>query len=115
MGVWLGKAIVFSVIFTIFVLLILALLMFKADLSLETTEKLMLVCYIGAPFLGAFYLGKKVVQKRFLWGLLVGICYFGVFLLLGLGLGEMDIVDWVAELRIFFMSILGGLLGGMIS
>ena len=115
MGVWFGKAILFSEIFTIIVLLVLALLMFKVDLTLETTEKLMLVCYIGAPFLGAFYLGKKVVQKRFLWGLLVGICYFGIFLLLGLGLGEINIVDWGAELRVFFMSIVGGLLGGMIS
>ena len=80
-GLWISKALVFATVFTLLVLLITALLMYKADLSMNTAGYVLMLAYIGAPFLGALYLGKKVVEKRYLWGFVVGICYFLLFLL----------------------------------
>lgn len=114
-GLWIGKALLFASVFTLVVLLFTALLMYRADISMDTTGYLLMLAYIGAPFLGALYLGKKVGEKRYLWGLLVGACYFVLFFAISLLVGGVEHVDWMAQLRVFLMALAGGLIGGMLS
>ena len=114
-SLWIGKALLFASIFTVLVLLFTALLMYKADVSMDTAGNILMLAYIGAPFLGALYLGKKVREKRYLWGLLVGICYFLLFLALSLFFGGAEQLNWTAQLRVLLMALTGGLLGGMLS
>ena len=115
LGLWISKALIFASVFTLLVLLVTALLMYKADISMDTAGYVLILAYIGAPFLGALYLGKKVVEKRYLWGLLVGICYFLLFLVFSLYMGGTEQLNWVAELRVLLMALAGGVLGGMLS
>ena len=114
-GLWIGKALLFASIFTVLVLLLTALLMYKADVSMETAGYILMLAYIGAPFLGALYLGKKVVEKRYLWGLVVGVCYFLLFLVFSLSMGGIEQLHWVAQVRVLLMALVGGVLGGMLS
>lgn len=115
LGLWISKAVVFASIFTLLILLVTALLMYKADLSMDTAGYLLILAYIGAPFLGALYLGKKVVEKRYLWGLLVGVCYFLLFLMFSLFMGGVEQLNWAAEVRVLLMALAGGVFGGMLS
>lgn len=114
-GLWISKALVFASVFTLLVLLFTALLMYKADLSIDTAGYVLMLAYIGAPFLGALYLGKKVVEKRYLWGLFVGGCYFLLFLVLSLAMGGVEQLHWAAQVRVLLMALVGGGLGGMLS
>ena len=114
-GLWISKALVFASVFTLLVLLFTALLMYKADVSMDTAGYVLMLAYIGAPFLGALYLGKKVVEKRYLWGLFVGVCYFLLFLVLSLAMGGVEQLHWAAQVRVLLMALVGGGLGGMLS
>ena len=114
-GLWISKALIFATVFTLLVLFVTALLMYKADVSMDTAGYVLILAYIGAPFLGAMYLGKKVVEKRYIWGLVVGICYFLLFLVFGLCMGDIEQLNWAAEIRILLMALAGGVLGGMLS
>ena len=114
-GLWISKALLFASIFTLLILLFTALLMYKADLSMDTAGYFLMLAYIGAPFLGALYFGKKVVEKRYLWGLVVGICYFLLFLAFSLSMGGIEQLHWAAEIRVLLLALAGGILGGMLS
>lgn len=114
-GVWISKALVFASVFTLLILLFTALLMYKADLSMDAAGYVLMLAYVGAPFLGALYLGKKVVEKRYLWGLVVGICYFLLFLVFSLSMRGVEQLNWSAELRVLLMALVGGVFGGMLS
>lgn len=114
-GLWISKALVFASVFTLLILLFTALLMYKADISMDTAGYVLMLAYIGAPFLGALYLGKKVVEKRYLWGLVVGVCYFLLFLVFSFSMGSVEQLNWVAEVRVLLMALVGGVLGGMLS
>ena len=115
LGLWISKSLIFASVFTLLILLFTALLMYKADISMDTAGYVLMLAYIGAPFLGALYLGKKVVEKRYLWGLIVGVCYFLFFLLFSLAMGGVEQLNWTAEVRVLLMALAGGVLGGMLS
>ena len=114
-GLWISKALVFASVFTLLILLFTALLMYKADISMDTAGYVLMLAYIGAPFLGALYLGKKVVEQRYLWGLIVGVCYFLLFLVFSLSMRGAEQLDLLAEVRVLLMALVGGIFGGMLS
>lgn len=96
-------------------LVLLAFLLYKMNLQEAAVEMGIAVVYILSCFLGGFVLGKKTGNKKYLWGLLLGICYFT--LLVG--------VSWISEKQISMsvsqalttlgMCLAGGALGGMLS
>lgn len=96
-------------------LVLLAFLLYKMDLQESVVGMGIAVVYIISCFLGGFLLGKKMESKKYLWGLLLGICYFT--LLVG--------VSWISEKQIQMsvsramttlgMCLAGGTLGGMLS
>ena len=59
-SLWIGKALLFASIFTVLVLLFTALLMYKADVSMDTAGNILMLAYIGAPFLVRFTWGKRL-------------------------------------------------------
>ncbi len=107
-----GKAMALSLLVTLLFLVVLAFLMLKAGLSRETVSKIMIAGYVLAPAAGGFLLGKKRKVSRFLWGLLIGAIYFGVYMLLAVCTQDVPLTDilWVA-----IPVCLGGMAGGMLS
>lgn len=109
------KGLLLSYIITAFILLILSFLMLKLDLSGTVISVGIQFVYIISAFAGGFFVGKKVEQKKFLWGLVMGIFYFIVVMLISIFLNRSTPLSLSSLLIVFVISTLSGMIGGMIS
>ncbi len=66
------KSLIFSYAFTGVALAILAFAVYKLQLTESIVNIFIIAIYIVASFIGAFLTGKKVKEKKFIWGLLLG-------------------------------------------
>ena len=80
------KALLCAYVVTGILLLILALLLYKAGLSEENVNAGILLTYVISTFSGGFVIGKLTGSRKFLWVSLAGIRYFAILLLSSLGL-----------------------------
>ncbi len=109
------KSLLCSYVLTGIFLLLLAFLLYKMDLKESVVGMGIAAAYILSCFFGGFLMGKKTVSQKYLWGMLLGLCYF--LLLIG--------VSWLSEQRLdmsiphaataFGMCLVGGTLGGMLA
>ncbi len=109
------KGLLLSYIVTAFVLLILSFLMLKLDLSGMVISGGVNFSYIVSTFLAGFYVGKKVEQRKFIWGLIMGIFYFIILMMISLIMNRVSPLPLGGLLTVFIMCGLSGMLGGMIS
>lgn len=109
------KCLLISYLLTTGLLLLLALMLYKFELS----EKIVSICIIGiyilVTFLAGFLAGKREGSRKFLWGLLMGALYFAILAVVSIvtsqGIGEIS-GNFVTVLILCCGS---GMLGGMIS
>ncbi len=113
--IYLLKGLLFSYIVTAFVLLILSFLMLKLDLSGAVISGGINFVYIISAFTGGFFVGKKTEQKKFLWGMLMGVFYFVILMLISLLMNRVSPLPMGSLFSVFIISSLSGMLGGMIS
>lgn len=109
------KSLLVSYIVTVVLLFVLALLLYKVGLSEKMVSVSVIAIYIIATFLAGFITGKKIGNKKYLWGLVMGSAYFLILVLVSLIVNRS-----VAELtESFFTTFIlcagGGMLGGMAS
>lgn len=109
------KALLCAYVVTGILLLILALLLYKAGLSEENVNAGILLTYVISTFSGGFVIGKLTGSRKFLWGLLSGILYFVLLLLISLGIYHSLQGASVETAAAFVLCAGGGMLGGMIS
>ena len=64
---WIGKALFVMYFITGALLLLLAFLLFKLQLSEEIVTIGILAAYVLSTFVGGLYIGKKMQSKKFLW------------------------------------------------
>ncbi|MEY8332449.1 TIGR04086 family membrane protein [Lachnospiraceae bacterium 47-T17] len=102
-------------IITGILLLLLAFLMYRMDLSEPVANGAIIAIYIISGFLGGFLIGKKVGVKKYLWGFLMGALYYGVLFLVGLLLHQSVDVDAVHLISTMVLCLLSSTAGGMIS
>ena len=96
-------------------LLLLAFLMYRMDLSEPVANGAIIAIYIISGFLGGFLMGKKVGVKKYLWGFLMGALYYGVLFLVGLLLHQSVDVDAVHLISTMVLCLLSSTAGGMLS
>ena len=96
-------------------LLLLAFLMYKMDLSEPVVNGAIIAIYIISGFLGGFMMGKRTGVKKYLWGLLVGALYYGVLILVGLVLHQGLDAEPIHLLSTMALCLLSATAGGMIS
>lgn len=96
-------------------LLLLALLMYRMDLSAQTAEIAIILIYILSGLFGGFLIGKKLKTRKYLWGLAAGLMYFGILLLASLIVGGGKVEDTVQILITLVLCALSGMIGGMVS
>lgn len=113
--IYMLEGLLFSYIITAFVLLILSFLMLKLDLSSTVISGGINFVYIISAFAGGFFVGKKTEKKKFLWGLLIGIFYFIILMLVSLMMNRESPLPLGSLFTVFIISSLSGMLGGMIS
>lgn len=109
------KCLLLSYLLTTGLLLLLALLLYRFEL----TEKVVSVCIIGiyilVTFLSGFLAGKREGSRKFLWGLLLGGLYFLILIVISLTVNQ-----GMGEVGGNFFTVLilccgSGMLGGMLS
>lgn len=105
-----------AVFVTILLLLLLTVLIYNTDISGTVSGIMMVAIYVLGPFAGAFVLGKIMKKKRFLWGMLLGVVYFALFVLLSVLTAEEGAIPGIRDyLQVLLAVLPGGILGGMFS
>lgn len=96
-------------------LLVMTLLLSKLQLTEGTVSVGIVVIYVAAGFTGGLLAGKKMKSRKFLWGMVMGACYFLVLavgsILFQRGL-DMEAGRFVTTLILCTAS---GMVGGMVS
>ncbi len=114
-AVWFLKSLLCAYIVTGISLVILALLLYKAGLSEEMVNAGILLIYVISSFSGGFVMGKLTGNRKFLWGLVTGILYFALLVVISLGLYHSLQTDLMNLATTFLLCTGGGMLGGMVS
>ncbi len=97
------------------ILLVLALLLYRLQVTKSIINGGIILTYIISCFLAGNLAGRQMKQKRFLWGLIMGSAYFVILLVLSVIVNQS--VSAVSD-SLFTTLILcagGGMLGGMLS
>lgn len=113
--IYILEGLLFSYIVTALFLLIVSFLMLKLDLNSTVISAVINFSYIISAFIGGFFVGKRTEHKRFLWGLMVGVFYFIILMLVSLLMNRAGSIPLGSLLTVFVITSLSGMLGGMIS
>lgn len=81
---FLAKYLLFAYILTGGLLMLLALLLYRLDLSEQMVSVGIIIVYVAASFLAGFLAGKKIGKRKFLWGFFMGTAYFLVLAVVSL-------------------------------
>lgn len=108
------KCLLLSYAATIVFLLLLTFLVYQFQLTSAVTNIAIICIYILTCFFGAFRLGKRVKQQRFLWGLILGALYIALLLLISL-LANHTVALSTTNLTVLVLCVVSGMLGGMTS
>ena len=108
------KALLLSYAITGILLLGLAFLLYKLGLGESQVNLGIMVTYIISCLAGGFYMGRKGKNRRFLWGMGLGLGYTALLWAVTY-LTEHSGGDLKETILMFFICILGGALGGMLS
>ncbi len=109
------KGLIISYAVTGLLLSVLAFFVYRFGLEENITDLSITAIYVIVTFLGAFFVGKKVKERKFLWGFLLGFLYIVIISLVAIALGQAFDVTSTANLSTVVLCIGGGLLGGMLS
>lgn len=114
-AVWLLKSLLCAYIISGILLLLLAFLLYKLNLDEGKVSAGIIMIYVISTFAGGFIIGKMAGVRKFLWGLTCGILYFGLLLLVSIGIYRSLQGNGANVLTTFLLCAGGGMLGGMVS
>ena len=114
-AVFIIKCMLGAYILTAGLLLLLAFILYRFGLSEKVVSVCIIAIYIVVTFLAGLLAGKREGKRKFLWGLLMGVLYFGILTAVSLVVNK-----WLEDvagnmLTVFFLCAGSGMLGGMVS
>ena len=109
------KILLFSYILTGAFLALLAFLLYKVGLTENIVSIAIIAIYVLANFFAGFVVGKKLKNRKYLWGLLMGSAYFLVLAGVSMVLGEPAGHLGDSTVTTLVLCAAGGMLGGMVS
>ena len=110
----------FAAVFAMFVcsgllLLLLALLLYKMELSESVVRVGIVVIYVAAGLLGGLLIGRIMRTQKYLWGLAAGVIYFVIlFVASALVEGGFD-MEPAKVVTTLILCAVSGMAGGMVS
>lgn len=110
---WILKALLACYIVTGALLVLVAFLLYRFDLSEQIVTIGIVVTYVLSTFAGGFIAGKIKQEKKLLWGFLLGILYFALLLLI-----SVCVYHRIEQQNLMTTVLLcsgAGMLGGMLS
>ena len=112
---WMVKALLEAYVVTGILLIILALALYKFELNEGAVTAGVTAVYLISTFTGGLVVGKLAKVRRFLWGIVLGILYFALLLLVTVGIYRTFHGSSTEILVTFALCAGGGMAGGMIS
>ena len=112
---WMVKALLAAYVVTGILLIILALALYKFELNEGAVTAGVTAVYLISTFTGGLVVGKPAKVRRFLWGIVLGILYFALLLLVTVGIYRTFHGSSTEILVTFALCAGGGMAGGMIS
>lgn len=112
---WMVKALLAAYVVTGILLIILALALYKFELNEGAVTAGVTAVYLISTFTGGLVVGKFAKVRRFLWGIVLGILYFALLLLVTVGIYRTFHGNSTEILVTFALCAGGGMAGGMIS
>ena len=113
--IWWIKSLLASYIVTGILLLVLTFFMYKFELNEKIVSAAIVGIYVVSTLIGGMIIGKLTKSKRYLWGMVLGIIYFVLLLLITLGVYRTLNGDSVSIVTSLILCASGGMTGGMIS
>lgn len=109
------KCMLGAYILTAGLLLLLAFMLYRFGLSEKVVSICIIAVYIIVTFLAGLLAGKREGRKKFLWGLMIGVLYFGILVAVSMVVNR-GLEDVAGNLMtVFFLCAGSGMLGGMVS
>lgn len=112
---WMVKALLAAYVVTGILLIILALALYKFELNEGAVTAGVTAVYLISTFTGGLVVGKLAKVRQFLWGIVLGILYFALLLLVTVGIYRTFHGNSTEILVTFALCAGGGMAGGMIS
>lgn len=112
---WILKSLLLAYALTGILLLALAMLLYKLDMDEKAVSAGIVAIYITATLMGGLAIGKMAKTRKFLWGLIVGILYFALLVLITMGVYRTLDGAVAGLVTTFLLCAGGGTIGGMIS
>ena len=113
--IWWIKSLLASYIVTGILLLVLTFFMYKFELNEKIVSAAIVGIYVVSTLIGGMIIGKLTKSERYLWGMVLGIIYFVLLLLITLGVYRTLNGDSVSIVTSLILCAGGGMTGGMIS
>lgn len=113
--IWWIKSLLASYIVTGILVLVLTFFMYKFELNEKIVSAAIVGIYVVSTLIGGMIIGKLTKSKRYLWGMVLGIVYFVLLLLITLGVYRTLNGDSVSIVTSLILCAGGGMTGGMIS
>lgn len=102
-------------ILTAVILFLLAFLLFKMNISAQIVSVGIILTYALSCFCAGILAGKRMKQRRFMWGLIMGLAYFAILLLLSVVVNKGAVGMEDSLVTTLLLCVGGGMLGGMLS
>lgn len=115
MVVRMTKALLAAYAMSALLLLLLAFLLYRLEISESVVTGGIVSVYLISTLAGGFVMGKMMKVRKFFWGILTGCIYFGLLLLISVGICRGVSADVSQILTSLLLCAGGGMLGGMIS
>lgn len=114
-AVFVIKCMLGAYILTAGLLLLLAFILYRFGLSEKVVSVCIIAIYIAVTFLAGLLAGKREGKRKFLWGMIMGVLYFGILTVVSLVVNK-GVEDVAGNMMtVFFLCAGSGMLGGMVS
>lgn len=109
------KILIVAYVVTAVLLLLVSGIMYRFTLPLEQIQIGVMGIYVLANLVAGFLMGKVSKEKKFIWGLVMGIAYFVVLSIVSFVIHQSFYTDGEQTLIVFLTCAGSGMFGGMIS
>ncbi len=110
-----GMALFVMFVISGLLLVLLAFLLHRFQLSEGIVRGAIVGVYIISGFIGGFFLGKKRKTKKYLWGFVGGVCYFLILFAFSFFFKKGLDFNVTKMLTSFILCSASGMAGGMLS
>ena len=108
-----GKVLAAMVAVTAILLLVLSYIFYKMNLSDKGIAIGIVIIYVITNFVGGFIMGKIKEEKKYKWGIMVGVMFFCMLTMVSLMMTGQLYGSGIKAMWALLSCIGGGMLGGM--